>query len=305
LATAFDDLLASFTDEGDRQALEGLAAKNPNLKDSVLRQSDYSRKLNEFKAKETQLDQWNRWQAENWVPDPTNPAVGKTKAELAAEAEAGRLAAENAALAEKALGGESVNFSDLVGDLDGWAKGKGFVSTAELQAKEQQFTTAVNAANWGADASTQLNHIALKHYHEFQEVIDPDAFVKEAADKQQLSNLRGYYETAYAAPKRQAAERAKFEAELKQTRDDAEARIKAIEEQKTAELDRIRALSSGSGHSPADMSGAEMGGFQRSYQQLDRTNSEGKPLAPEIGLGEGGIAEFAAEQFVRTGKVGR
>jgi hypothetical protein len=169
LATAFDDLLASFTDEGDRQALEGLAAKNPNLKDSVLRQSDYSRKLNEFKAKETQLDQW----------------------------------------------------------------------------------------------------------------------------------------TAYAAPKRQAAERAKFEAELKQTRDDAEARIKAIEEQKTAELDRIRALSSGSGHSPADMSGAEMGGFQRSYQQLDRTNSEGKPLAPEIGLGEGGIAEFAAEQFVRTGKVGR
>ena len=64
--SAFDEILEKFSDEGDRTTFQGLAERYPEIKDGLLRQSDYSRRMSEIDNSIKELDSWKQWGAENW-----------------------------------------------------------------------------------------------------------------------------------------------------------------------------------------------------------------------------------------------
>jgi hypothetical protein len=81
----FDDLLASIGDETDRQALGEMAERYPNLKESVMLRSDYSRVMDENRDKVKLADAWDAWRQSNWVDNGLGEGKGATKRELEAQ----------------------------------------------------------------------------------------------------------------------------------------------------------------------------------------------------------------------------
>lgn len=73
---SFDEILNGLvSDSDDREVLEALASKYPDIKNGWLRQSDYSRKLDSFRDTEKKVEAWNKWAEENWDTENNAPKM--------------------------------------------------------------------------------------------------------------------------------------------------------------------------------------------------------------------------------------
>jgi hypothetical protein len=165
-----------------------------------------------------------------------------------------------------------------------------------LTAKEKQFESYVKGLNqFTAQASLTVPYLNAKHQKEFGEMFDPDEFVAEAVKKNRF-DLKPYYEE-WVSQKRADKMKSDYEAKtqevtekLTKEKDEAVAAAKA-------ETERIKGMGLG-GQNPSDTESPTMGAFQRKVLKLEETQDD-KSKAPEVPLGEGGIAAFAAREFVQ------
>lgn len=73
---SFDEILNGLvSDSDDREVLEALASKYPDIKNGWLRQSDYSRKLDSFRDTEKKVEAWNKWAEDNWDAENNAPKM--------------------------------------------------------------------------------------------------------------------------------------------------------------------------------------------------------------------------------------
>lgn len=202
---AFEDVLASIIPNGsDRKVLEDVAAKYPALRESILRQSDYSRKMDELQRERQTLqervehgEQWDNWYRQNWVPDALGPGLGATKRELEHVKKLKEAEKQLAEMQQRIEVGGEVTFDELNNYLD-----KKFQETGV--ARKEDIDRVVNEKASGVEQFVQKNlegytHlatrtpvIALKHFKEFGEVLDPEGLIEFA-----LKNKKPDLDTAY------------------------------------------------------------------------------------------------------------
>ena len=228
--SAFDALLQTFGDDGDRTTFTALADKNPALREFGLRQDDYSRKLDEHRAELQELQGWREWKQKNWESDPTDSTHGWTKAEKQKMERLEALESEKAALegklAEVEFGGSDMTFEQIEQIATETMKKHGidpdkFVPKDTLVQKEKEVGDMVRQMNGiTLQAAIDTPYLNQLHAKEFGEYFDPHAFLKAANDAGAV-DLRKFYETSFVN-----------EARTNKIKADAEARVKAAQEDK-------------------------------------------------------------------------
>lgn len=265
MANPFDDILATISDESDRQALKTLGEKHAPLKEAVMRQSDYSKKLNELNAEVTRAKQWDTWREENW--DTTH---NKTKAEVARDNQLAEL--QQRLVAAEAARGSDMTFEDLNKWADEQAKAGKFVSPDVLKAKEEELAGALNGTT---NVLTRAMKLGFEHMKKFGEVLDPEALFTYA-NQNKIQDLDAAY---------QAMNKAKF--------DEAEAKAAAAREEQIRKDERTKVLTEkGMSQSamPVDDGGPNMGHFQARLQGGGEKKDSPVPAELELGQGIGAIA---------------
>lgn len=291
-ATAFDEILSSFGTQEDRQALEELANKNPKLKEYGLRQDEFSRRLNAVDQDLQELNGWRKWRDDYW-----DESKQKTRFELEAEQKAARLAQEKADLESRLAGGDVASFDEVQQWLQKEMSEKGVVTRDVLEAEKKAVEALVmgNNAVLGR-AALDVPFLNSKHMQEFGEMFRPRDFI-QAANEAKAVDLEQFYEQ-WVGAKRTDRIKSDYEKQLQAER---EAKEKAIADAK-AEGRREREAESAmgqNGQNPTDMSGPELGAFQKKYLELGNKGDEGSK-APTVPLGEGGVAAYAANQFIQS-----
>lgn len=285
---AFDNLLASasWSTPESRQAFEELVQKEPFLKESVMLRSDYSRNLDELRPKVQKADQWDAWEAENWDTEH-----GMTKAEYALQQRNAEIQSrlEAAALGE---GVGQVTFDELNKYLGPKMKELGvdpdkIVTTdkfdATVKAKMDE-ATAYN--NYTANLATEATYLVLKHKDEFGELIHPNEIFKYANEKK-ISDL-GLAHDQMVADKRKALSDTELQKKLDAAK--AEGLKEGLQQKGMSE-----------GSMPTDMSGSEMGHFQK---KLLATGEQGGSMVPaEVPLGS--VASQAARLYEQKANEAR
>ena len=307
---AFESLLETLPEDQEfefkgsvRQATAALAEKFPKLRESVLAQADYSRRMDEVRDKVNLADQWTKWRQDNWLENER-----KTKAEAARDTRISELERDLEAARQAALAtGDEMTFEQLNQALEKFQSDKGIVTKNDLDKwgtdKEKSLTDYIKGNNqiFGRMA-VDVPYIMARHSAEFGEVLDPDPVIKAAAEKGNY-NLRDFYERDFVVERREKARTDKHAAELKKIQDEADAKVKAAQE----EAERLKTQmtgATGTGN-PVDMGTADMGPLQRQMQMPAADNSGGDQKPPDAPLGEGSIAAFAARQFALKQAQGR
>lgn len=291
--SAFDEIISQFGDDDDKSTFLGLAEKYPTIKEYGMRQSDYSRQLNENKEKFEFVDKWNKWKSENWIDE-----AEMTKQQKSAVDEAARLKQVTEDLESKianmGLGGDEVTFEQLEQFGAKLITDKKIVTQADMDAKEAElkgFVTGVNG--FMTKAAVTVPYLNAKHQQEFGEMFDPDDFIKVATEKQRY-DLKDFYEKDYVVEKRQASIEARHKAAIEKVNADAE--VKIAEANRKAEEIAARVAGMGAnGMTPSDDGGSSMGGFQRRYLELDK--AEKNDAVPDVPLGQGSVAAYAAAKW--------
>lgn len=299
---AFEQLLATFADDADRKAFEDLSSKNPKLKESVLLRSDYSRRMDEVKDQIDQLNQWNDWRAKHWDAEKK---MTKREVEKISQIEA--LETEKAQLEEKLLThnptaqGDDVTFDQLNQWGEQFAKNKNIITKADLEKvvgdKEKELQQYVKTQNqfetYAALVTPELN---LRHMKEFGEPFKAKEFIKDATEKGQF-NLEEFYDNSYVRAKREAKITADHTAELERVKAEAATAVQAAKDEAAAAAQRAAGMGP-NGLTPTDNEGSQMGPMQRKFlKQDEKPPEEGK--APDVPLGEGGLAAFAAKKWIQ------
>ena len=299
----FTNLLESLPDSDEfefkgsvRKAFAELAEKVPKLKESVLAQSDYSRRMDEVRDKVKLADTWDEWRRNNWDDEKH-----MTRAELEKVAELERVQAELETARTAALAtGEEMNFDQLNQRLEQYSKEKNFLTPDDLKKQFDGKTKEVEDYVKGysapiARAALDIPYLMAKHEKEFGEILDPDILTKYAAEKGNF-NLRDVYEKDWVVEKRTAAMKNHYEAELQKMKDGETAKLQAARDEAAAEARKQQIMGQPNGN-PVDMGGNDMGPLQRRMlpeQQGDQDRSK----APEVPIGEGSLAAFAAREFL-------
>lgn len=300
--SAFDALLETFGTDEDRTAFQSLAERNPAVKEFGLRQDDYSRRLNEVQKDLEELNGpggWRNWVKENWDREHKMTKAERAKQERleALETEKADLEAKLAAME---LGGADMTFEDVEKiALDAMKKNgidpNKFVAKGDLDQRFQQGENYVKNLNaFTANASLLVPYLNSQHEKEFGEQFDPEDFLKAATEAGQ-TNLKDFYKTFTAETRMKRmqteADRKVAEAQAERDRGIADAQAKA-----DAAVARVQGMGP-QGQNPADAEGPQMGALQRKMLGLDKSKSEGSG-APEVPLGEQGISQYAAREFI-------
>jgi hypothetical protein len=290
--SAFDELLTTFSTEEDRQAFSTLAERNPAVREFGMRKSDYSRKLDELRDDIDELGKWRSWREQHWDAEHemTKAELAKQKALEATQEEKERLESQ---LLLEGMGGDMGSSFE---DFDKFLKEKGVITAADLQGKEKELQDYVAGVNrFSMTASLRVPYLNAKHAKEFGDMFDPDEFVKTAVRQGRFEDMDKFYEEQYATPARTEKQRRESEATLKAKDEEL-----ATERAKREAAERTAA--SVAGGAPVDTDGSTMGALQRRYLGLDK-KEEGSG-APEVELGEGSIATYAAREFANN-RAGR
>jgi hypothetical protein len=295
-ASAFDELLETFSTQEDRKAFEDIATKYPQVKEYGLRQSDYSRQLNELNEQITELNEWRDWRSRNW-----DDQRGMTTREVARLQELEELKTQKEQLEQKVafggLGGDDMNFEQLENWGKEFAAKNGFLTKDAISAKEQELRELVIGTNsFTANAALLVPYLNQRHQQEFGELFEPDQFLRDATAKNR-HDLKDYYEKEFVVEKREAKRKADYESEIARVKSEADERVKKADENAQGAIERLKGMGP-QGQSPADADGPQMASFQRKYLGLDKKPEDGSG-APEVSLGEGGIAAYAAHEFIQ------
>jgi hypothetical protein len=292
---AFEELLASLPEEGDRQAMTGLAEKYPVLRESVLLRSDYSRSMDELKAEKQRLQaeadyaaQMKAWREANWVDNAYGDGVGALKRELEKDAQIAELAQAKTELEARIQVGDEVTFNDLNTHLDKFAQDKKFVSQETLQSEIDKRASGVKQTvdqqlAGFAHIALKAPRLAVRHFQKFNEELDTDGLV-DFASKNGFTDLDAAY-NAQISDRVREAEATKHAAELAE----AEKRGRELAAKEMAEKSPARM--------PDDTDGPEMSGTF--FQRINGARNKEEEADPPLGR----IAATKAREWIANKAV--
>lgn len=267
----FDALLEKLGDANDTSALQALASKYPVLKESVLMQSDYSRKMDEVrdKLKEAEVNAqalkgWESWRDENY-----DDQAKATKAEIALRAQAQELQEKL-----NAIEGNEMTAEQMQAHLDSLLANKGYMPKAEIEKvladKSKQFEDQLYSVTSLASALVPLG---IKHFQEFGEALDTEKMFK-IGNEQKLTDPNAAYNAMVADAR---AERMKQQHEKAVQDAREEGRKEAVQNLNLGENGRF----------PSDTGEPVMSITQRRHMGLtveeDEEVGKGVELGPNLG----------------------
>lgn len=291
---AFDELLDSMG-EDHRKALGEIAEQYPDLKSGYLRQSDYSRKMDEIRDKVTYAKQWEDWYSKNWDADAFGKGQGGTKREmekarLLRDREEALKAAESkiSELNQRVSVGGEVTFEELNSHLEKEISGRGLMKRDEVSAMvdgkaqgvEQMLT---NSLSGYAHIATKGPKLMFKHYREFNEDLDLDNVLEHAA-KNGIGDLEKAYDE-FVSEKRGEVLAKKHQEEIEAAK-------------KTAREEALKERGMSTTAMPDDNSGPTMGPMKARLLGL-QSGADGRPDLSKAEMGRGIIAQEAARNWDR------
>lgn len=272
----FQALLASIQDEQDRQALQGIGERVPELKASILRQADYSRKLDEFKPIKDYADQWTEWRKKHY--DDTQK---KTKAEI-------RLEEELQAMRESR--GEEVDFQQMTTFIDAKLRDSGIVTTSQFpelleKAIAPQKQEIDNVLTGMSNVVTQLIPLAMRHSKEFDEILTHDQIEKMYADasKNGIRDINVAYDQ-FVAGRREEIRKKQFDEQIQKAKEEGLAE------------GRRNAAMSPEGQIPTDNGQPNVGHLQQTLHMKRSDAEKATEIPSEVRLGEG-LSRFVAQKY--------
>lgn len=297
MANAFEDLIEILEEPELKEAFVKAGEKYKQVKEYGLRQSDYSRQMNELSGKAKYADAWEEWKRTEW-----NDELKMTKAEAKLQQELREMEAENETL-RQLQGDSDVTFEQLQSEVEKMvtAKTKGALTEEQFNAKygsklfdKDAYDKEINqrVTNWTAgrdDMYLKLYELGFKNKDEFGEILKPVEVIKYA-NENKIQDLEEAY-NRMVSPRRTEKQNKDMEVKLEAARKEGE--IKGKQE----------AMMGVNGKMPTDSGAPEMSHLQE--RLLRQKDADAKPVIPEeIKLDGSGKLGHAVADIYRKQKAG-
>lgn len=265
---SFDEILNGLvSDTDDREVLEALASKYPDIKNGWLRQSDYSRKLDSFRDTEKKVEAWNKWAEDNWDTENNAPKM--------------EIYWRNKAQELESQVGTDMTFDEIKNFTEGFLSERGVMTRNDFESAINSKAAEIDKGFQGsAYFSAVIAEKTAEHLSEFGRPLKVREFIGKLGEYG-TNDLDAAYDR-YVQEERKTRDEKQLEEKIERIRN--EEREKATQEV----LSRLP----NSGGLPIDQ-GEPIAGHLEA-----RVRSIGQPDAAEkANLGDGTLAQIAAQAY--------
>lgn len=263
---SFDEVLNSLVgDPDDREVLENLSTKYPEIKNGWLRQSDYSRKLDSFRDTEKKVEAWNKWAEENWDKDNNAPKM--------------EIYWRNRAQELESQAGTDMTFDEIKNFTEGLMTERGVMTKTDFESAINNKAQEIDKGFQGsAYFSAVIAEKTAEHLSEFGKPLKVREFISKLGEYG-TNDLDAAYDR-YVAEDRKTREEKALEEKIERIR--SEEREKAKQE----------VLAQHTGGLPIDQGEPTAGHLEAKLRLV------GQPDAAEkANLGDGTLAQIAAQAY--------
>lgn len=263
---SFDEVLNSLVgDPDDREVLESLSTKYPEIKNGWLRQSDYSRKLDSFRDTEKKVEAWNKWAEENWDKENNAPKMEVYWRNRAQELES--------------QAGTDMTFDEIKNFTEGLMTERGVMTKTDFESAINSKAQEIDKGFQGsAYFSAVIAEKTAEHLSEFGKPLKVREFISKLGEYG-TNDLDAAYDR-YVAEDRKTREEKALEEKIDRIR--SEEREKAKQE----------VLAQHTGGLPIDQGEPTAGHLEAKLRLV------GQPDAAErANLGDGTLAQIAAQAY--------
>lgn len=265
---SFDEILNGLvSDADDREVLEALASKYPDIKNGWLRQSDYSRKLDSFRDTERKVEAWNKWAEDNWDAENNAPKMEVYWRNKAQELES--------------QVGTDMTFDEIKNFTEGFLSERGVMTRNDFESAINSKAVEIDKGFQGsAYFSAVIAEKTAEHLSEFGRPLKVREFIGKLGEYG-TNDLDAAYDR-YVQEERKTRDEKQLEEKIERIR--SEEREKAKQE--------VLSQLPNSGGLPIDQ-GEPIAGHLEA-----RVRSIGQPDAAErANLGDGTLAQIAAQAY--------
>lgn len=265
---SFDEILNGLvSDSDDREVLEALASKYPDIKNGWLRQSDYSRKLDSFRDTEKKVEAWNKWAEDNWDTENNAPKM--------------EIYWRNKAQELESQVGTDMTFDEIKNFTEGFLSERGVMTRNDFESAINSKAADIDRGFQGsAYFSAVIAEKTAEHLSEFGRPLKVREFIGKLGEYG-TNDLDAAYDR-YVQEERKTRDEKQLEEKIERIR--SEEREKAKQE--------VLSQLPNSGGLPIDQ-GEPIAGHLEA-----RVRSIGQPDAAErANLGDGTLAQIAAQAY--------
>lgn len=265
---SFDEILNGLvSDADDREVLESLASKYPDIKNGWLRQSDYSRKLDSFRDTEKKVEAWNKWAEDNWDTENNAPKM--------------EIYWRNKAQELESQVGTDMTFDEIKNFTDNFLTERGVMTKNDFESAINSKAAEIDKGFQGsAYFSAVIAEKTAEHLSEFGKPLKVREFIGKLGEYG-TNDLDAAYDR-YVLEERKTREEKQLEEKIERIRN---------EEREKAKQEVLSQLPNNGGL-PIDQ-GEPIAGHLEA-----RVRSIGQPDAAErASLGDGTLAQIAAQAY--------
>lgn len=265
---SFDEILNGLvSDSDDREVLESLATKYPEIKNGWLRQSDYSRKLDSFRDTEKKVEAWNKWAEDNWDTENNAPKM--------------EIYWRNKAQELESQVGTDMTFDEIKNFTDNFLTERGVMTKNDFESAINSKAAEIDKGFQGsAYFSAVIAEKTAEHLSEFGKPLKVREFIGKLGEYG-TNDLDAAYDR-YVLEERKTREEKQLEEKIERIRN---------EEREKAKQEVLSQLPNNGGL-PIDQ-GEPIAGHLEA-----RVRSIGQPDAAErASLGDGTLAQIAAQAY--------
>ena len=265
---SFDEILNGLvSDSDDREVLEALASKYPDIKNGWLRQSDYSRKLDSFRDTEKKVEAWNKWAEDNWDTENNAPKM--------------EIYWRNKAQELESQVGTDMTFDEIKNFTDNFLTERGVMTKNDFESAINSKAAEIDKGFQGsAYFSAVIAEKTAEHLSEFGKPLKVREFIGKLGEYG-TNDLDAAYDR-YVQEERKTRDEKQLEEKIERIR--SEEREKAKQE--------VLSQLPNNGGLPIDQ-GEPIAGHLEA-----RVRSIGQPDAAErASLGDGTLAQIAAQAY--------
>lgn len=265
---SFDEILNGLvSDSDDREVLEALASKYPDIKNGWLRQSDYSRKLDSFRDTEKKVEAWNKWAEDNWDSENNAPKM--------------EIYWRNKAQELESQVGTDMTFDEIKNFTDNFLTERGVMTKNDFESAINSKAAEIDKGFQGsAYFSAVIAEKTAEHLSEFGKPLKVREFIGKLGEYG-TNDLDAAYDR-YVQEERKTRDEKQLEEKIERIR--SEEREKAKQE--------VLSQLPNNGGLPIDQ-GEPIAGHLEA-----RVRSIGQPDAAErASLGDGTLAQIAAQAY--------
>lgn len=265
---SFDEILNGLvSDSDDREVLEALASKYPDIKNGWLRQSDYSRKLDSFRDTEKKVEAWNKWAEDNWDTENNAPKM--------------EIYWRNKAQELESQVGTDMTFDEIKNFTDNFLTERGVMTKNDFESAINSKAAEIDKGFQGsAYFSAVIAEKTAEHLSEFGKPLKVREFIGKLGEYG-TNDLDAAYDR-YVQEERKTRDEKQLEEKIERIRN---------EEREKAKQEVLSQLPNNGGL-PIDQ-GEPIAGHLEA-----RVRSIGQPDAAErASLGDGTLAQIAAQAY--------